>query len=165
MHSSTAAVDVIFIMWILDALNGTMMYLENMSQTRKLGRYLRLRTIFLFSILFATVWAVFSLVNTYDEDGIVREEHEWVVDAATELNYLFVLIGVAILWRPNPSAKEYAFVMELPAMGAGDGDGTELELTGVVPSAMDDDDDYDDRHNNGHREDDDRFKIDDAEAA
>lgn len=99
------AVAVIFILWILDALNGTMMYLENMNQTRKLKRYLRLRTIFLFAILFAIVWAVFSLVNTYDEDGIVREEHEWVVEALQELNYLFVLVAVAILWRPNPSAK------------------------------------------------------------
>jgi len=140
-------------MWILDALNGTMMYLDNMNQTRKLGRYLKLRTLFLFAILFAVVWAVFSLVNTYDEEGIVREEHEWIVDAATEVNYLFVLIGVAWLWKPNPSAKEYAYVMELPAMG-GDGEGNELELTGHVPSAMDDDDDGGDT-----------FKIDHAERA
>lgn len=155
-----AAVDVIFVMWILDALNGTMMYLENMGQSRKLARYLRLRTILLFAILFATVWAVFSLVDTYDEDGIVREEREWIVDAATELNYLFVLIGVAALWKPNPNAKEYAYVMELPAMG-GDGE-TELELSGVVPSAMDDDEQEIVRpYGNGH---DDRFKIDDAEA-
>jgi Lung seven transmembrane receptor len=161
-----AAVNVVFIMWILDALNATMTYLDNMNQTRKLARYLRLRTILLFSVLFAVVWAVFSLVDTYDEDGIVREEHEWIVNAATELNYLAVLIGVAILWKPNPNAKEYAYVMELPAMGS-DGE-TELELTDVVPSAMDDmDDDFNDDNgqptnfrNGSH---DDRFKIDDAE--
>ena len=107
-------------------------------------RYLQLRCVFLFSILFAAVWVIFSLVNTYDEDGIVREEHEWVVDAATEVNYLYVLAAVAFLWRPNPNAKEYAYVMELPGMNTaanGDEDGTELELTGVVPSAMDDDSD------------------------
>jgi hypothetical protein len=58
-----------------------------------------------------------------------------------ELNYIYVLAGVAILWRPSPNAKEYAYVMELPAMTAGeDEDGNELELTGVVPSAVDDDD-------------------------
>jgi hypothetical protein len=147
-----AAVDVIFIMWILDALNGTMQYLQNMSQTRKLERYLKLRTLFLFSILFATIWAVFSLVDTYDEDGIVREEHEWTVEAATEVNYFFVLVGVAWLWRPNPAAKEYAYAMELPASN-GDG-GAELELTGGVPSAMDDDDEHDMR-----------FQIDEAEHA
>jgi hypothetical protein len=58
-----------------------------------------------------------------------------------ELNYVIVLLGVAILWRPQENAKEYAYVMELPAMTAGDEEGeNELELTGVVPSAADDDD-------------------------
>jgi hypothetical protein len=137
-------IDVTYIMWILDALKVTMHYLESMKQTRKLARYLTLRSIFLFSILFATIWAGFShlvdTAGTYDEDGIVRVEHEWIVDAGTEVNYLFVLIGVAFLWWPNPNAKEYANAMEL----GGDGDGeTELELSGVVPSAMDDDDDED----------------------
>jgi len=142
------------------------MYLENMNQMRKLGRYLRLRTIYLYAILFAVVLVVFSLVNMYDEDGIVREEHEWIVESAFEVNYLFVLVGVSVLWRPNPSAKEYAYAMELPAMGA-DGDGTELELTGVVPSAMDDDDDEVMNGNGtsgGYHDSDERFKIDDAEA-
>jgi hypothetical protein len=151
--------DVIFILWMLDALNGTMEYLENMNQTRKLMRYLRLRCILLFGILFATAWVIFSMVDTFDEEGIVREEHEWVVDAATELNYLFVLIGVAVLWRPNPSAREYAYVMELPASG-GDGD-TELELTAVVPSALDD---HDDEQKKGYSDlNDDQFQIDDGE--
>eukprot|EP00522_Entomoneis_paludosa_P003009 CAMPEP_0172473178 /NCGR_PEP_ID=MMETSP1065-20121228/68721_1 /TAXON_ID=265537 /ORGANISM="Amphiprora paludosa, Strain CCMP125" /LENGTH=275 /DNA_ID=CAMNT_0013231347 /DNA_START=12 /DNA_END=839 /DNA_ORIENTATION=- len=160
-----AAIDVIFILWILDALNGTMQYLENNSQLRKLSRYLRLRSILLFAILFATIWVVFSLVDSYDEDGIVREEHEWIVDGATEINYMYVLIGISILWRPNPSAREYAYVMELPASG-GDEDGeTELELSGVVPSAMDDDDDDEpaaEKDGNGY---DDHFKIDEGEAA
>lgn len=164
----TAALDVIFIMWILDALNGTMESLENMGQSRKLMRYLRLRCIFLFAILFAVVWAIFSLVDTYDEEGIVREEQEWVIDATTEINYLFVLIAVAILWRPNPNAKEYAYVMELPALGGEDEN--ELELTVNVPSAMDDDDDQEPSSGaNGFHDDDDghhddRFQIDDAEA-
>jgi hypothetical protein len=134
-----------------------MQYLENMSQTRKLDRYLKLRTIFLYAILFAIIWAVFSLVDTYNKDGIVREEHEWVVEAAGELNYLFVLVGVAILWKPNPAAKEYAYVMELPTSGDGC---TELELTDTVPSAASDDEDElvsDDAKHDG------RFKIDSAE--
>ena len=60
-----------------------------------------------------------------------------------QLNYIFVLAGVAILWRPQQNAKEYAYVMQLPTMKAGaddDEDGEEgtFEM-GVVPSAMDDD--------------------------
>lgn len=133
-------IDVIFILWILDALNGTMEYLESMNQTRKLMRYLRFRCIFLFALLFSVVFLVFSLVDNYDEDGILEEQHEWIVLAAKELNYLYLLVGVAWLWWPNPAAKEYAYVMELPAVG-GEGAENELELTDVVPSAADDEDD------------------------
>ena len=74
-----------------------------------------------------------------------------------------VLIGICCLWRPNPSAREYAYVMELPATGE-DGD-TELELSGIVPSAMDDDDEDLAKEGNGYDDQDDRFKIDEAEAA
>lgn len=44
-----AGIDCIFYMWILDALNSTMQYLENMNQSNKLKRYLRLRLILLIS--------------------------------------------------------------------------------------------------------------------
>ena len=63
-----------------------------------------------------------------------------VLAAAMELNYIFVLLGVAILWRPQENAKEYAYVMELPALSADDDGVSEMELSGTVPSAMDDDD-------------------------
>lgn len=132
-----AVLDVVFFMWMLDALNNTMEYLENMNQTRKLQRYLQLRQIFLFTILAAVIWAIFSVVDTFGETGILLEENEWVVEALKEIIYTGALLGVAILWRPNPNAKEYAYVMELAA------DGDDLELSGVVPSALDDDDEFD----------------------
>lgn len=144
-----AAVDAIMIMWIFDALSNTMAYLENMNQTRKLDRFLKLRCIFLFSVLFSVVWAVFSLVDKYNDDGIIAEEHAWAIDAASEINYLFVLIGVAYLWRPNENARQYAYVMEL---SAGIGDDNELELTGNVPSALDDDDADDVPAGNGYHD-------------
>jgi len=112
-----AAIDVSFYMWILDALSGTMQYLENLSQNAKLRRYLRLRLALLLSILFAVVWAVFGIVNNYMETRILQQQQEWAVQAAWELNYVMVMMVVAILWRPNATAKEYAFVMELPSMG------------------------------------------------
>lgn len=142
-----AAIDVTFYMWILDALNGTMQYLENMNQTTKLLRYLRLRCILLFSILFAVMWSVFSLVNTYMEENILEEQQEWAVSALMELNYLAVLIGVAVLWRPTANAKDLAYVMELPALG---GDEHELEMSQNIPSAVDDDyNDEDDKKSFG----------------
>lgn len=138
-----AAIDVVFVMWILDAVGGTMDYLDKLNQTRKLKRYLALRCIFLFSVLFAAIWVLFAVANAYTE-GIVEEEDAWIIEGASEVNYLFILIGVAILWRPNPSAKEYAYAMELSSTINENG-GTELELIEVVPSAVDDydEDDYD----------------------
>jgi Lung seven transmembrane receptor len=145
-----AAIDVMFILWILDALNNTVIYLETMNQTRKLDRYNKLRCLFMLSILFSTMWAVFALVDSVNDEGLVAEEHAWAIDAATEINYLFVLVGVALLWRPNPSAREYAYVMELSATGGTDDDENGIELGGAVPSATDgDDDDDDDNNNNG----------------
>mmetsp|Transcript_23407 Transcript_23407/g.32801 ORF Transcript_23407/g.32801 Transcript_23407/m.32801 type:complete len:621 (-) Transcript_23407:115-1977(-) len=168
-----AAIDVTFYMWILDALNGTMQYLENMNQTMKLKRYLRLRCILLLSILFAVVWSVFGLVDTYMDEAMMEEQNAWGITIAWEVNYLFVLISVAVLWRPNPNAKDYAFVMELPALGGNDDDDDNeigIEFTETVPSANDDDDDEGENgeHENGYHDDIsaeekmDRLKVDDA---
>ena len=131
----TALIDVIFYLWIFDALNGTMQYLESMNQAMKLKRYLRLRLILLISVLFAIVWTVFGIVDSYNEQRMVTEEENgWVLNAIWELNYLGVLIGLSCLWAPEPGAKEYAYVMELPAMGG------DLEFdTNMVDSPDDDD--------------------------
>jgi hypothetical protein len=140
-----ALIDANFYFWIIDSMSSTMEYLESMKQTSKLMRYLRLRCILMFSIFFAVIWAVFCIVDQFDE-GIVSLETKWVVDASMEMNYLFVLVAVAWLWRPQANAKEYAYVMELPSMNTAidedDGNGI-MELMTVVPSAMDLDDDDD----------------------
>ena len=132
-------INLIFYFWIIDSLGGTMEYLENMKQTRKLLRYLRLRMFLMFSILFGVMWFVFGIVDTIDQ-GIVSTEAKWVLDASIEINYLFLLVVVAWLWRPQENAKEYAYVMELPSMSAavydGDDDGM-IELSQAVPSATD----------------------------
>jgi hypothetical protein len=133
----TAAIDVIFILWILDALNATMEDLEAAGQHRKLKIFLRLRCILLLAILFAVIWIVFSLVDTYMEETIMEKKNDWILLAAMELNYLAVLLGVAVLWRPHPSAKEFAYVMELQSEDD-EGNG-EIEF-GAVPSAADEDD-------------------------
>lgn len=135
-------INLIFYFWIIDSLSSTMEYLESMKQTRKLLRYLRLRMILMFSILFGVMWAVFSIVDTYDQ-GIAAQESKWVIDSLVEVIYLFVLVAVAWLWRPQENANEYAYVMELPAMSAAvddDDDDGVIELSAVVPSAADDSD-------------------------
>jgi len=66
---------------------------------------------------------------------------------AVEANYIFVLGSVAVLWRPQKNAREYAYVMQLPTIKTDDdqdGEEGEFEMSNVVPSAADMDDDYDD---------------------
>lgn len=113
----TAAIDVICYMWILDALNSTMQHLENMNQTMKLKQYLRLRLILLLSILFALFWTVLGVVNTTMDTAILSENQDWIIPAAWSVNYFGILVSIAALWRPNPRAKDFAYVMELPSVG------------------------------------------------
>lgn len=114
----TALLDVSFYLWIFCALNETMQYLEGMDQTRKLKRFLRLRMILLFSVLFAVVWTVFGIVDSYNDQRMINEEvNGWVLTAVWEINYLFILTSLSCLWAPEAGAKEYAYVMELSSIG------------------------------------------------
>jgi Lung seven transmembrane receptor len=122
----------IFILWTFCALNNTALYLKIMNQTHKLGRFNKLRCLCLFSVLFAIIGVVLVGVNKVNDGWLVAEEHLWVIDAGSEINYLFLLVGVAYLWKPNPNMHEYANVMELLSMGEDRENG--LELT---PSAAD----------------------------
>ena len=131
----TSLLDVIFYLWIFRALSQTMEYLESMNQAIKLKRYLRLRLILLISVLFAFLWTMFGIVDSYNEQRMVTEEENgWVLNAVWEVNYLMVLIGLSCLWAPEPGAKEYAYVMELSAVGG------DLEFdTNMVDSPDDND--------------------------
>jgi len=154
----TAAIDVTFYMWILDALNNTMQYLENMNQSMKLKRYLRLRLILLFSILFGIGWSVFEIVDKTMEDQILSEGQDWLLRALWTVNYTFVLVSIALLWKPDPRAKEFAYVMELPSIG------DDMVLETSIDSPDDDDGvnvQYSDAVNSGQ---DNRFTIDDGVA-
>lgn len=113
----TAGIDVMCYMWILDALNGTMQYLENMNQSMKLRRYLRLRLVLLLSILFGLFWTLMVFFDSIMDTAILAENQDWVISAAWSVNYFFILTSIAYLWRPNPNAKQFAYVMELPSVG------------------------------------------------
>lgn len=109
-------VDTIFIVWVLMALSKSIKYLESNNEKTKLTRMEQLRNIFIGAVSFAVICILFSVFDRYKEGGIVAEEHAWAKDAASEVNYLFVLIGIAMLWRPNESAQNYAYFKELSPM-------------------------------------------------
>jgi hypothetical protein len=131
-------VDVIYAMWIYDALSATMEQLGRRKQLRKLKRYSQLRCSFILAVLFAFAWVVYTIVSKADPKAMVQEQDVWIVKAAVEINYGFLLLGVACLWRPSKDAKDYAYSMELASDPDGiDPDGLELKDSDV-PSAMDD---------------------------
>jgi len=117
-----AACDVTFIIWIFDGMNSTMEYLENMNQSMKLKRFLRLRLILILSVFFVVVAAVFTIVDATMDTTLLSEGQEWLTRGAFELNYILVLFSIALLWRPDPRAKEFAYVMELPSIADDEND-------------------------------------------
>ena len=128
------AVNGIFFIWIINSLNGTVAYLKNMNQTDKLRRHLRLRCLMVTSLLISFAWLAFWFLNAMM--GVLRKDQIWFMDGIMHINYLFVLTGVGILWRPNANAKDYAMQMQIPSNGGGyDDDENDLELSCVVPSA------------------------------
>jgi len=145
---AVVAINLIFFFWIITSLSNTTEYLKNMNQTTKLRRHLRLRCIIVTAFVIAMAWFVFSVV-----DGVLKiltTNQYWFMEGVMHLNNLFVILSVAILWRPNANSKEYAMQMQL---ATGDDDvENELELSCVVPSAEDlEEDGNDPDHPNGLR--------------
>lgn len=150
----TAFLDILVYLWIFDSLNNTIDHLETMSQNQKLKIMLRLRLILIISVLFAVFWSIFGIVNIFMESRILSLEDEWAVHGAWEINYLFVLLGVAILWRPNERAKDFAYAMEIPA--SGDLDDIEFDTDAGLPES----DDWDDEGANNFSLDDENMGFD-----
>eukprot|EP00531_Pseudo-nitzschia_arenysensis_P006341 CAMPEP_0116144828 /NCGR_PEP_ID=MMETSP0329-20121206/16235_1 /TAXON_ID=697910 /ORGANISM="Pseudo-nitzschia arenysensis, Strain B593" /LENGTH=808 /DNA_ID=CAMNT_0003640327 /DNA_START=108 /DNA_END=2534 /DNA_ORIENTATION=- len=138
-------INIIFYVWILKALSRTTEYLKNMNQTSKLRRHLRLRCLIITSLVLITVLTAVNATQTVARilpavvpdaqfQPFLTVDQEWILKAVGYLNILFILFGVAILWRPNPEAKDYAMQMQIPS---GPDDENDLELSCVVPSADD----------------------------
>lgn len=138
MNFIVQSINVFIYLWIFDALSNTIKHLESLSQHMKLRRYLRFRLILSFSVLFAVVWAVFVVVNKFVETAILNYEQQWSVQGAWEINYLMILISVAVLWRPHPDAKNYAYVMELSTDDNDFDMETSIEMIGEKVASSDD---------------------------
>uniref|UniRef100_A0A6U5IKN5 GOST seven transmembrane domain-containing protein n=1 Tax=Corethron hystrix TaxID=216773 RepID=A0A6U5IKN5_9STRA len=126
--------------WILESLSNTMQYLKNNNQVIKNRLFEKLRMCLLFSALFAICWTAIGFVDMYVDDRLFGKEQEYLITTMWEINYLYILIYVALIFRPNKNAKFYAYVMELPSIPEGE----EHDLDFVVGSDDEDDDDDDD---------------------
>lgn len=152
-----ATIDIIFFIWMIDSITKTLKYLSTQkNQVHKLERTKQLRNIIVLSFILALVVIIISLIDSYQNKNggantntMIHEEFAWAIDGANEVIYLFVLINIAILWRPNPQAKQYAYVMELRTSDDDYDfdDNNQLELSSMdVPSAIDND--FDSIHSN-----------------
>jgi len=133
-------INVIFYCWIISSVKSTTEYLRNMNQTSKLRRHLRLRCLIIISLIIISSLAVINIfqalaskIPQVDDIKIFKHENEWIIEAVKYGNYLFIVFGVTILWRPNADAKDYAMQMQI----ATEEDENDLELSCVVPSADD----------------------------
>jgi len=123
-------VDFIIWFWILMGLNMTIKYLEDNQQERKLQRYKWLLNIMIIAVVMNMLAVLFLTMEI--ADGLNVNITLW--PATTEAGFFLVVACVAYLWRPNPNAREYAYVEELNS----DESVYELELTEESPTVLQD---------------------------
>lgn len=125
------AIDLIFFLWIPAALLQTMKHLKSTNQKRKLERYRSLLRILGFVVFFTIALVVIILLDFAYNDS--KDINILNITQANEVNFFLTLTFVAVVWRPNPMAREFAYVVEL----TGDEDGimADLELSENPSSA------------------------------
>jgi len=99
-----SVLDFCIFSWVVSGLGKTMEQLEIQKQSDKLLRYRRFRCVLLFvaAVIIASTFLI-------DEDNHARILAVW------QSCYLLLLLTLAVLWQPDPFAKEYVYLMELPA--------------------------------------------------
>jgi hypothetical protein len=102
-------IGIITWIWIPCGLVKTIQCLRDQQQERKLQRYQWLLCIMLAAALL-NVLVTIELVTQIALDQVVNLT---VLPEMDELGFFTILTAVAILWRPNPMAREYAYVMEV----------------------------------------------------
>ena len=107
-------INLIFFIWIMRSLNATTKYLCDMLQTSKLRRHQRLKCIIITSFFITCTWLLLMVVDWttpfYSEKRQWIKKgrmQQWLKENMMQVNYIFVLVGVGILWRPtlNSSSK------------------------------------------------------------
>jgi hypothetical protein len=127
--SILSTVVLIIWIWIIFCLNVTIKYLEDNQQERKLQRYKWLLHIMILAVIMNILAILFITMEI--ADGLNVNITVW--PATTEAGFFLVVACVAYLWRPNPNAREYAYVEELNT------ENYELELNEDSPSVLQED--------------------------
>jgi len=120
-------VDVVFYMWILQALMQTIAYLDARKQSVKLQLFRRFRTVLIISVLFSIAWAIFTVVASAPKYFKRHWQSAWSVNAVWEVLYLIILVAVAVLFMPSKNSQRYAYSLELATVDPDDMEEDELD--------------------------------------
>ncbi|KZT75008.1 hypothetical protein DAEQUDRAFT_17258 [Daedalea quercina L-15889] len=107
-----------FLLWILYALNATIVQLASRKQHYKLSMFKWLHRILLLTVL---VIAIFFVVSSLTFSGRLAEDYGarswrvqwWLLDGWLALLYLVDFVAIAYLWRPSPNNRRLAMFDEL----------------------------------------------------
>ena len=115
----TLLIDLVFLIWIPKALLRTMEFLRETNQERKLTRFRWIYRILLAAVVLSVLIFVAAVMDiVYDNNQL-----NFNIPDVNEINVFLILLMVSVLWRPNPMAREYAYMTEMPT------EENDLELT------------------------------------
>eukprot|EP00977_Amphora_coffeiformis_P008065 scaffold1803_cov92-Amphora_coffeaeformis.AAC.88 len=123
----TILIDLVFLIWIPKSLLRTMEYLRETNQERKLLRFTWIYRILLAAVGLSMLVFVAAVMDIVYDGGQLNLN----LAEINEINVFLILLMVSLLWRPNPMAREYAYVTEMPT----EDNDLELTDTSVVPSS------------------------------
>lgn len=121
-------IDIVFMIWIPSAMCQTMHYLKTTNQLRKLERYQVLLKIMMVAVLLTIITIILAVTGTF---GLSLMD----IGEGNEINFFIILTFVAMVWRPNPNAREFAYAMELGTGGDDDDMNGTTDLELVADSA------------------------------
>ena len=142
-------IDFVIWIWVIFCLNVTIKHLEDNQQERKLRRYKWLLNIMIIAVIMNVMALIF--ISTEIADGLNVNITLW--PATMELGFFLVVGCIAYLWRPNPNAREFAYVEEVNT----ENDSYELELTEDSNNVLQDGGKSNGNHQIMHMDDDTQF--------
>jgi len=108
-----AAVDVVFYVWILQALVGTITYLERKKEETKLLLFRRFRVVLVTAFLFSVAWSLYTALASAQGYFESHWSSAWSVNAVWEVSYVLITVAIAVLWMPSKHAQRYAYSSQL----------------------------------------------------
>ena len=112
-----AVVDALIYTWIFSAVEITTKHLKSRQQVTKLAMYNRFRYMLIFVVVAAGSFLVFQVIETMVQVDTLWKFY-WLMRGFFDILTFAMILGVAIIWRPNASTKRYAYAEELGAGGS-----------------------------------------------